>query len=246
MTLILDLLNDERNFKSTIDKVIYVKWHGNQYPEMLASDRIPKYRVVEEVVDLARELGAECPLPEYGRPAWLEIMLSGIGVGILVGDQGTGVMIMVDTRTKTWYDCFFDMNTMAVKLTEPGRGKNQDMIMDRCEQILYYFRNCLALIQEPKIVATAPKVYDTKLQRARVKSGKRPLSDHTEVVIHVTRKEQEARRHAAEYERRTGVRLHRVRAHVKVQNGQLKKIAEYWRGSASLGVKHTDTYRVKL
>lgn len=245
MTILFDMLSDPKCFemRDPISKHVYESWAKNQ---IALAGNIPKYRISLEVMDIAHDLLDQLPDPVHdGMSKWMEFGKDGSRVGMLLTDDASCIMFAVNTKTRQWFDLiiksdgnpFYPAGSLTDKVTDQAT-------MVALTKARSWLLKALTLIQSPRIVEHERKTYDLPLQRARERSGKRPLSDHTEVVIHVTRREREAREHAAEHERRTGTRLHLVRAHYKMQRDKVIRIAEYWRGDASLGTKTTNRYRV--
>lgn len=247
MTILFDMLSEPKHFymEHPVSAHVFNTWNGQGFEMALAN--IEKYRVSMEVMDLAFELEASLPEPVFdGKAKWLEFGNKMSMVGMLISDENAHIVIGMSPIHKIWHDVAFKPDgslAFPADLSGPtlkDRAAVVSLIKGR-KMLL----KALALIQQPRIVETARKTYDLPLQHARVRSGKRPLTEHSEVIIHVTKREKEARVQA-EQAMRAGKRLHLVRAHYKASHGRVIRIAEYWRGDASLGVKHTNTYRVKL
>lgn len=263
MTMLLDILSDPRHRCDDQRTKQNIEGWRSRFADQV--NKLPRYRVSPEVIDMVYQLREELrvPFPGEHKSCWVEFTSFTGGpaqdwslgkkpavFGVLVDDNMKGLAFIHVPDTGIIIDFVINIDNVPVqrfKVQGPREFKNDHEVNRRVGQLYVYALKVLFLLNHPKIVEAAPSApFDPKLQRARVKNGKHPFCDHHEVVIHVTRKEQEARARVAEYEARHGVRLHRVRAHVKVQNDRLIRIAEYWRGDAALGAVKTKSYKVTL
>lgn len=254
MPLIFDVLSDTRPHKGESPLTSQVRdiWREKSYSENLTNT--PKYVFNMDVIVTAAELGSSCPDPDIAAfsPAWVEWDADNdLTLAVLLGDRGeAGLMFLYNKREGTLYDFTFTtyrdpMLRVRIKNREAHKGRTS--IAEHAAAAWVRVIKAIALLQSPGLLDVSERHgADEKLQKARIKAGKRPLVDFREVVIHISRQEREARERAADYEKRTGKRLHRVRSFVRMRLGKLERVREHWRGDASNGAVGVRNYRVKL
>jgi hypothetical protein len=238
-----------------------IKIEGNGHTIHQIMQDCTRYVVRDDVIDIAKEIMGETgraempwPLPlAEGETVFLESgpgrhfeRMSKLQVGLLLTSGGIGGFISYAENEQNEPSWIFipvthDLENQEVTIVlEPKYRDRQEKIGWGVDLFLVV----LHMIQQPRIVARRPVVWDERLQRSRRKSGKLPLLDYHEVVVHVTRAERAADARAQELQERHGVRLHRVRPHYRVRAGVVQRIAAYWRGSAELGVSLSSGHRV--
>lgn len=227
----------------------------------------PKLRIMPQVYDIAVQVWGDVEqdrqnLPRCQYPGdgfWMEWIIEDLRVGVLFITEQNIITFTYhpvsntwETHRVGWLDGEFGMTVEMNRPPDPFRPITREDIAGDPEQLrgmgtlLSVTQILLSMMENPRLVEKQPKVVDTALQRARVKRGARPLSDHAEVVIHVTRKEREARE-VAEAAIKAGRKLHFVRMFHRVKGGRVERVREHWRGNASLGVKpKPERYRVTL
>ena len=213
-----------------------------------------RFVIRREVEDIAIQIMDDTPRSQIPWPlpllrsTWLEIsdVIQGLPArtGLLLRESGIGVLLLSARGTGAGVSVValthdFDRQEVSIVLEPQHRtsGREIGLIVDRMLLILH-------MIQQPRIVERTLRVHDERLQRSRQKSGKRPLVHFHEVTVHVTRRERAAQAAAQDVERRTGRRLHHVRAFYRVRRGRLERVQAHWRGSAELGVSVATGHRV--
>lgn len=252
MALLLDRLNDPRHrYNHPYSKSVKRRWAEQRLGDAVQS--VPKYLLTQEVMDVVQQLGTACPVPYLGdggvKTLWAEYGAAGDRVvAALIDDKGGGIIFIEDDDTLADFTVKVEYTpALTLRIKNPEHLKGDKRTGEIVAQLYTWMLRALGLLQQPKIVDAKPSPpVDHRLQRARVKAGKRPLADHHVVTVHVSKQEQAARLEAQAHFERTGVRLHRVRSFVRVKNGKLERVKEHWRGDASLGAVHVDHYKVKL
>lgn len=252
MTTVLDMIADPGCF-DFYSKPIYAAWVMQGYDRIIRYPHFRRYRIDRDVMNLALELYGELKPPTAEMfPCWVEgtfatkdPRLPHLSMGALIGEDRSMIGLAGDPRSGRWIDMLYDHSGTYY----PGVHRTQAEVPftdSQSKRFRRAFMGALSLIQQPRILDTTPVTYDAALQASRKKRGKPPLTDHTVVTIHVTRREKERRAEAEAHYQRTGTRLHEVSAHYKTINGNVRKIEAYWRGDASRGVIRSKDYRVKL
>lgn len=232
--------------------------HGHQMrpgtdPDIIreAMSECTRYVIRPDVEDIAMQIMDDTPreLVPWPLPllesVWLEMQSRVEGsiarTGLLLRDSGAGVLILESDRKWVIVPIAHDLAQQEVVMMIEPRQENKrrdlGMVVDRMLLMLH-------MIQQPRIVERRLVAHDERLQRSRAKAGKRPLVHYHEVTVHVTRRERAATAAAQDLERRTGRRLHHVRAFYRVRCGRLERVYAHWRGSAELGVSVATGHRV--
>jgi hypothetical protein len=224
-----------------------------------------KFRIMPQVIDMATDhVDRQQPTPHVECPTgpiWYEGVYApqqetrdgGVTrlTSALFLDGGEGVLLMRAFTAKLGQGPIEIIPAIwkngNVTLVPFPDYHHDEFIWDLAQSTAQVIQVVMAMLASPRVVDRKPISIDPPLQRARIKHGKPPLSDHTEVVVHVTRQEQDARDAAADHERRTGRRLHFVRSFVRTRRAKLERVREHWRGDAGIGVKaRPERYRVTL
>lgn len=211
-----------------------------------------KYVVRPEVDLIAREILQTqdrslipWPLPPLEN-TWMEFSHVHRGImiryGLLLQPSGVGVLVFT-ADDRTWkvvavtHDLEVQEVTMILDREDSDVRSHLGWFLDRMLIVLH-------MIQQPRILDCTPVVHDERLQKSRAKSRKLPLFEYRNVTVHVTRRERQAQAAAEEHERRTGRRLHHVRAFYRVKMGKIERVCAHWRGDAGLGVVVATGHRV--
>lgn len=251
MALLLDRLNDPTHkYRHPYGREVHAKWHRQKFNE--AVEQVPKFLLTNEVMETVKQLGEACPVPYLGdgyRPKWVEYSTGkGKYFGVLIGDDASGMVFVEDGGMVGDFVVKVKYSPVLTFSVQPPAHMQGDRQSKEKIALLYaWVLRAMTLLDQPKIVDSTPSApVDERLQRSRIKSGKRPLADYHVVTIHVSKQERAARLEAEAHFERTGVRLHKVRSFVRVKNGKLERVKEHWRGDASLGTVKVDHYKVKL
>jgi hypothetical protein len=235
----------------------------------------PKFRVMPQVFDAAIDvyeqvIDGKFELPHCQRPglSWVEWAVEDLRCGVLLCDDDWGMVVshkpgtsLWGTKAMKWVDGELEMEVefstrkgeplplwaITGVITSPDEIPPNDWAqMKGHGTIMSLYQIIRSMMESPRLVERQPVIQDERLQRAREKRGVARLSDHTEVVIHVTHQERQDRE-AAEDAIRKGRKLHHVRMFHRVRRGKVERVREHWRGDAGLGVKpKPERYRVTL
>jgi hypothetical protein len=102
---------------------------------------------------------------------------------------------------------------------------------DALFSVMQIVRGVVLILNTKNVVETEDHVWADRLQRARVKSGKAPLLEHTKISIRLSRAL--AERAGGTAGTGSGMRWHLQRGHFKRIRGQL---SPHWRGNPELGL----------
>lgn len=147
------------------------------------------------------------------------------------------------------FDDFRRRHTVAVASDLPALPLEQDVLRDLQNEAfhkLQYLRAVILLMNSPKYTRAEPQVASEKLQRARVKSGKAPLLDHTRITISLSHAPAQLPREGEGGDGERGsVRWHSVRGHPRVLPKGAVRVRPHSRGSVQAGVIDHQTRHIK-
>jgi hypothetical protein len=142
---------------------------------------------------------------------------------------------------------FIQNSLMSNYLLAAGEGPHLKNIvnaaMDGIQGLPQLVRAVVMLLNSRNMTAAEPRPVSEKLNKARAKSGKQPLLDHTHIRIRLSRAM--AARAGEAADSRSPTRLHLVRGHFKVRATGVYWWSPFARGDATTGAVR-QTRKIKL